>query len=205
MTESKATWAVVEQMGHVRFAGRVEEITVFGATMGRCLMPLPDGTFRERLFAGSSLYAVTPCTEEEARAICAHGVPEPVKPWEMPKALPAAAPSVPREIFYGDDLGEEDRFELGPQDEAMTDLSPPPDPPPSPTAGGDLTAGCFEPGCSTQVRFEGSSWCGEHAPCLHPECPNKTGAGAMYCAEHEPPQVPAVERAPAMVDDDMPF
>ena len=40
------SWCVLEQMGHVRMAGRVTEEERFGVMMGRIDIPRDDGTFR---------------------------------------------------------------------------------------------------------------------------------------------------------------
>lgn len=64
-------------MGHVRFAGRVTEEVRFGVVLGRCDVPQNDGTWVTRYFGGSSLYGVTPVTEERARKVAASCFIEP--------------------------------------------------------------------------------------------------------------------------------
>lgn len=77
-------WAIVELMGHVRIAGLVTEEERFGAKLGR--VDIPNGeSFTTQYFNGSSLYRLTPTTEEIARAVATNAQPEPVHRWELPK------------------------------------------------------------------------------------------------------------------------
>ena len=76
-------WAVLELMGHVRMAGRVTEEQRFGATVGR--IDIPDGNrFTTVYFGGSSIYRMTPTTEEIARSVAHQNRPQPVHRWELP-------------------------------------------------------------------------------------------------------------------------
>jgi hypothetical protein len=82
-------WAIVELMGHVRLAGRVSEESHFGVALGRIDIPTAAGdSYTTQYFGGSSIYRITPTTEEIARSIAAHNQPKPVQSWELPK--PAA-------------------------------------------------------------------------------------------------------------------
>jgi hypothetical protein len=95
MTQAEAfeSWAVLELMGHVRTAGRITEEQRFGAVLGRCDVPQDDGSFVTVYFGGSSVYRLTPCSEEAARAVALRNKPEPVHQWEMPQPkLPAPQP-----------------------------------------------------------------------------------------------------------------
>jgi hypothetical protein len=78
------SWAIVELMGHVRIAGRVSEEERFGAKMGRIDIPTGDG-FTTQYFGGSSVYRLTPTTEEAARLVAKQNQPRPVHAWEFPK------------------------------------------------------------------------------------------------------------------------
>src|SRR5580698_1089862 len=80
-------WAILELMGHVRLGGKVSEEECFGAKMGRIEIPQADGSFVTQFFGGSSVYRLTPVSEEAARAVALHCQPEPVHSWEMPKAI----------------------------------------------------------------------------------------------------------------------
>lgn len=117
VSEKKAFdgWCVLELMGHVRLAGRVTEEEHFGQKLGRIEVPRPpdpacvacrgkgvvDGIaaphpclmcsdrFVTQFFGGSSVYRLTPVSEEVARSVAARSQPEPVHQWELPKkALP---------------------------------------------------------------------------------------------------------------------
>lgn len=65
--ESEApTFAIVERMGHRRFGARVREVMRFGAAcMEATVLTSPPMV---TLVMPSSLFAVTFCTEEQARA-----------------------------------------------------------------------------------------------------------------------------------------
>jgi len=93
-------WCVVELMGHVRMAGLVTEVELFGSKQGRIDIPNGDG-FVTQYFNGSSLYRLTPTTEEIARAVAISNQPEPVHRWELPKQITAGEASAI-------DAGEED-------------------------------------------------------------------------------------------------
>jgi hypothetical protein len=99
------SWAIVELMGHVRIAGRVTEEERFGCKMGRIDIPGPDGQFVTQYFGGSSVYRVTPTTEEIARAVAVRNQPEPVHQWEMPKGL---KPAREVELDYVGSDGDDD-------------------------------------------------------------------------------------------------
>lgn len=71
MTESTpfASHAIVELMGHVRLAGHATEATIAGAGFVRVEIPNEDGTVKAvKLCSPQSIYAITPCDEETARA-----------------------------------------------------------------------------------------------------------------------------------------
>jgi len=86
-TEFAPQWAIVEIMGHQRYTGLVSEQTVFGTVMCRVDVPEvaawtdryndehPAQAAYSKLFGGSSIYAITPVTEEVARAACKRNSP----------------------------------------------------------------------------------------------------------------------------------
>lgn len=92
-TETFEQWAIVELMGHVRVAGRVTEEEHFGAKLGRIDIPAHDGGFTTQFFGGSSVYRLTPTTEDIARAVALHSQPEPVHRFEL-------TPPKPPEPYY---------------------------------------------------------------------------------------------------------
>lgn len=67
---AEGVWAVLEIMGHRRLAGHVTEETIAGAVMLRIDIPGPnagDPTKATQYYGGSSLFCMTPTTEELAR------------------------------------------------------------------------------------------------------------------------------------------
>ncbi len=76
-------WAIVELMGHVRLGGFVTEEEQFGVKMGRIDIHGPNGAIATQYFGGTSVYRITPTTEEIANAV-ARNTPAPVQAWELP-------------------------------------------------------------------------------------------------------------------------
>ena len=73
-------WAIVEVMGHRQHAGRISEVTRFGAVLLRVDQPVGDG-FVTTFVGGASIYALTVVTEARARATAARMAdPRPVEP-----------------------------------------------------------------------------------------------------------------------------
>jgi hypothetical protein len=83
-------WAILELMGHVRLAGRVTEESHFGVALGRIDIPNGD-TFTTQYFGGSSIYRLSPVSEQVARIVASQNQPEPVHRWELPLAARAVA------------------------------------------------------------------------------------------------------------------
>lgn len=70
MSESNKfqSWAVVEVMGHSRYAGYVTEQAIGGASLIRVDVPAVKGAPAfTKLLGASSIFAITPCTEEVAK------------------------------------------------------------------------------------------------------------------------------------------
>jgi hypothetical protein len=102
-------WAVVEIMGHKRFAGFVTEQAVGGTSFVRIDVPaielktgdaLPPFT---KLFGAASIYCISPCTEETARAFAESIRAEGFARYEAPRL---AAPR-PAGTMSADDLADE--------------------------------------------------------------------------------------------------
>jgi hypothetical protein len=85
--ESFESWAILELMGHVRMAGRVTEEERFGSKMGRIDVPQGD-SFVSVYFTAGSIYRMTACSEEVARAVAAQNRVKPVHQYELPKPEP---------------------------------------------------------------------------------------------------------------------
>lgn len=73
-------WAIVEVMGHRQHAGRISEVTRFGAVLLRVDQPVGDD-FVTTFVGGASIYALTVVTEARARATAARMAdPRPIEP-----------------------------------------------------------------------------------------------------------------------------
>lgn len=78
------SWAILEGMGHRRLAGFVSERVIAGAAFIQIDIPGRDGRMATQFYSPQSVYALTPTTEEVARAMAMQNQPEPVHPWELP-------------------------------------------------------------------------------------------------------------------------
>lgn len=86
-----AEWAVIEIMGHKRFAGYVTEQSVGGASFIR--VDVPDIELKtgdqlpafSKLFGASSIYCITPTTREAALAFAESIRAESFHRYELPK------------------------------------------------------------------------------------------------------------------------
>lgn len=103
-TTEAPVWAIIELMGHVRYGGLVSKDSQFGTAMLRVEVPQRDGSFVSQLINPSSLYRVTMCSEEIARAAASQGEPVPISPWELRHLLPE--PKAP--VEYPDDEHHQD-------------------------------------------------------------------------------------------------
>lgn len=113
--ENFESWAVLELMGHVRTAGRVTEEERFGSKVGRIDIPTKDGGFVTTYFTALSIYRLTACSEEAARAVAISNAPEPVHTWELPapeKGKEAAESEMYAERTFDDDEPEDDDMEF---------------------------------------------------------------------------------------------
>jgi len=97
-------WCVVEIMGHKKFAGFVTEHALGGASFVRVDVPAvltSKGTTLAaftKLFGASSIYCLSPCTEETARLFAAQLRAESFSEYEAPR-LTQRSPS--EEFDYG--------------------------------------------------------------------------------------------------------
>lgn len=89
--EAFDTWAVVDVMGHQRYAGRLREITVAGAGFLRLDIPPTQAHAApwSLILAPGSIHSIRPTTEDVARRVAdvAHQVP--LHPFEVdrPRAI----------------------------------------------------------------------------------------------------------------------
>jgi hypothetical protein len=90
------TWAVVEVMGHKKFAGRVTE-----GPFGLVQIDVPEVTLSSgkivppftKMLGAHAIYAMTPCTEETAKAFAKEFRSQAFQTYELP-SLPAPKPIV---------------------------------------------------------------------------------------------------------------
>ncbi len=67
MENSEPLWAIVEVMGHSKYAGRVSEHTGLGVPLVRVEVPqVGDRQSYEKLLGASAIFRITPCTQETA-------------------------------------------------------------------------------------------------------------------------------------------
>lgn len=98
--ESKAfnQWAILEIMGHNTFAGLVSEQTIGGASFVRVDVPAVDNLQAfTKMFGASSIYCITPVTEEVAIARAKTLRQQPMAVYDLPDEIKQAVRRV-REI-----------------------------------------------------------------------------------------------------------
>lgn len=86
MTEDQifAQWVILELMGRRRLAGFLTEQEIAGNSFLRLDIPGQQGT--TQWYNPAAVYAITPTTEDIARAVAATSQPAPVQRWELPAA-----------------------------------------------------------------------------------------------------------------------
>lgn len=82
-----AEWVILELLGHRRLAGWLTEQQIAGASFLRLDIPGPsaDQPGATQLYSPGAVYAITPTTEEIARAVAAMHQPAPVHRWQLPR------------------------------------------------------------------------------------------------------------------------
>ena len=104
-------WYIVEQLGHKRLAGYLTEAVIAGAGFLRIDIPGADGQPpATQYIAPSTLYALTPTTEETARRVAAINRPAPVQRWELP-AAPMREPRPTEELAANAEYGIPEDFD----------------------------------------------------------------------------------------------
>lgn len=77
-------WCVLELFGHRRLGGYVSEQEIAGVAMLRIDVPGKDDKVVATQYYGSSaIYALTPTTEEMAKAVALRNQPRPVSRFEL--------------------------------------------------------------------------------------------------------------------------
>lgn len=108
-------WGILELMGHVKVAGLITEEERFGSKVGRIDIPQGD-VFVTQYFGGSSVYRLTPCTEEIARAIAKNVNHAPVYEWDLRRTLGLIeAKEKAKDPYFDHD--EENEYDDEPQEE----------------------------------------------------------------------------------------
>jgi len=68
-----AQWAILELMGHIRYAGLITKDDIFGSNLLRVDIPMPDNSYVTQLVNPASIYRLTFCdsfTAAEASNLC---------------------------------------------------------------------------------------------------------------------------------------
>jgi hypothetical protein len=108
------TWAIVEVMGHRQFAGFVSEQAIGGASLLRIDVPevrqgdevYPAFT---KLLGVASIYAISICTEETARAFVARAKMRSFAEYEAPRLSAPVATAAP--VYCPEDYEDYDEDE----------------------------------------------------------------------------------------------
>lgn len=85
-----AEWVILELMGHRRLAGYLTEQEIAGRGFLRLDVPAGDQPAATQLYNPTSVYCITPTTEDVARAVARGNRPAPVQRWELEPARPRA-------------------------------------------------------------------------------------------------------------------
>lgn len=110
-------WALVELMGHQRIAGRVTEAEIGGCKFVRVDVPASEAAQPLTKFLGpSSIYAITPMSEESARSVASRIDAAPISAWDARRLVKIEDAKKPAELAAPDpedededDSGEDDR------------------------------------------------------------------------------------------------
>lgn len=105
--EAFESWAVIEIMGHDRYAGRVTERAIGGCSFVQIDVPAVNG--REgytKLFGSAAIFSITPCTEEVAKAVAERIEHRGISPVGLPNSHPPQTAAIAHDDL--DDLDDDD-------------------------------------------------------------------------------------------------
>ncbi len=86
--ESFDQWAIVDVMGHQRYVGRVTEQVIAGQGFVRVDVPKTDSTEPwTKIIGTSSIYSITPVSEDIARSMANKRRDEPVYAYELTQKM----------------------------------------------------------------------------------------------------------------------
>lgn len=101
-------WALVEVMGHSRYAGRVTEQAIGGCNFVRVDVPAFEGSPAfTKLLGQSSIFAITPVTEQVAKGMAQQFRNSPVNVYDLPESF--RQKQIPMTVDADED--REDRYE----------------------------------------------------------------------------------------------
>lgn len=110
------TWAIVEIMGHQRYAGLCTEQVIAGSAFLRVDVPaFEEKAAFTKLFSPNSVYAITPCAEDVARAMSQSLGQQPITVWDLPESIRGKLRAIESSRSYdGDDddvaYGDDDKI-----------------------------------------------------------------------------------------------
>ena len=111
-------WAIVELMGHNTIAGYVCEQSQYGVAMLRVDVPGNESQAPfSKFYGGSSIYGITPTTEEIARHAASRLAVRPVSHWTVPDPKPRLVDSVASGM-----VDEYDRYEDADDDDGDDEI-----------------------------------------------------------------------------------
>lgn len=114
-TEKFEQWCILEIMGHNTYAGLVSEQTLGGASFVRIDIPETDGQPAfSKLFGASSVYCITPVTEEIAKLRAKTLHQQPLSIYDLPQEVRDKLRATPALTGPSDGDDDDDDFDDGP-------------------------------------------------------------------------------------------